>query len=180
MLKFTNPEKTSAEFNGAFFTLSSPENWNSIGDSPTREAVLAWLASGNTPELWETVEQARVRLKEEIKSERDKRKLYGVKVVVNGVDKWFHSDDPSRIQQLGLVLLGANIPSGLQWKTLDQTFVTMTPTLAQQIFAAVAKYDTDLFATAEFHIASMMNRTNPDGYDYSGNWPASYADIAGV
>lgn len=47
MLKFTNYEKTAAQLNGSFFTLSSPENWDSIGDGPTREAVLKWLKDGN-------------------------------------------------------------------------------------------------------------------------------------
>lgn len=50
MLKYTNLEKTAAQFNGAFFSLSAPEDFTSIGDGPTREQVLAWLAEGNTPE----------------------------------------------------------------------------------------------------------------------------------
>ena len=49
MLKFTNTTKTAATFNGASFSLASAEDWGSIGDGPTREAVLAWLAAGNTP-----------------------------------------------------------------------------------------------------------------------------------
>lgn len=49
MLKFTNTQKTAAVFNGAYFGLESPEDWKSIGDGPTREAVLAWLAKGNAP-----------------------------------------------------------------------------------------------------------------------------------
>lgn len=53
MLKFNNIEKTSANFNGASFTLTTPEDWDSIGDGPTRESVLAWLAiEGNVPELF--------------------------------------------------------------------------------------------------------------------------------
>lgn len=50
MLKYTNLEKTAAQFNGAFFSLATPENFTSIGDGPTREQVLAWLAEGNVPE----------------------------------------------------------------------------------------------------------------------------------
>lgn len=49
MLKFTNTEKTLAAFFGASFSLAAPEDWASIGDTPTREAVLAWLAAGNKP-----------------------------------------------------------------------------------------------------------------------------------
>lgn len=50
MLKFTNLEKTTAQFNGAFFSLTAPEDFSTIGDGPTREKVLAWLAEGNVPE----------------------------------------------------------------------------------------------------------------------------------
>ena len=50
MLKFINQQKTSARFFDAFFSLAAPEDWNSIGDGPTREKVKAWLTAGNTPE----------------------------------------------------------------------------------------------------------------------------------
>lgn len=51
MIKFTNQERTSAIFNeSTFISLSAPEDWDSIGDGPTREAVKAWLAAGNVPQ----------------------------------------------------------------------------------------------------------------------------------
>lgn len=50
MLKFTNTERTCATFNGTSFCLASAEDWDSIGDIPTQEAVKAWLAAGNTPD----------------------------------------------------------------------------------------------------------------------------------
>lgn len=56
MLKYTNIEKTAAQFNGAFFSLTAPEDFTTIGDGPTREAVLAWLAEGNVPEDFVTTE----------------------------------------------------------------------------------------------------------------------------
>ena len=51
MLKYTNTQKTAAQFNGAFFSLAAPEDFNSIGDSPTRDAALAFLAAGNAAEV---------------------------------------------------------------------------------------------------------------------------------
>ena len=65
-----------------------------------------------------------------IQAERENRKLQGLPIA----GKRYHSDADSRIQQLGLAMLGASIPAGLQWKTMDGSFVEMTPTLAQQIF----------------------------------------------
>jgi hypothetical protein len=104
-----------------------------------------------------------------IQAVRDAKKNEGVTV---GVDK-FHSDEASRIQQLGLVMMGASIPANLQWKTMGGSFVTMTQTLAMQIFGATAASDTTIFANAETHKAAMKSITDwtqIEGYDYSGGW----------
>lgn len=104
---------------------------------------------------------------EQIKAERDRRKGLGCTV---GPHR-FHSDDPSRIQQLGLVMMGASMPAGIKWKTMDGTFADMTPTLAQQIFAAQAQRDMGLFAVCEQHIAGARAADDPLKYDYSAGWP---------
>lgn len=107
-----------------------------------------------------------------IKAERDRRTEQGGYKVGT---KWFHSDQKSRSQQLGLVLLGASIPANLQWKTMDGSFVTMTQTLAQQILAAGAASDQAIFAAAETHKAAMEASADPSSYDFSGGWPATFA-----
>ena len=112
---------------------------------------------------------------EAIKVKRDAVKAGGVLVAVDGVDKWFHTDDPSRIQQIGLVMLGANLPDGLQWKTMDGSFVTMTQELAAQVFQANAAHDQLAFAVAEQHRAAMKASERPDQYDFSGGWPVTYS-----
>lgn len=113
---------------------------------------------------------------ERIKHERDRRKPLGVKVGAH----WFHSDDPSRIQQLALAMMGAAIPAGLMWKTLTTTpppvFVEMTPALAQGIFQATAASDAAIFAAAETHRVAMEAMSDPENYDCSGGWPASIED----
>jgi hypothetical protein len=90
--------------------------------------------------------------------------------------KWFHSDELSRIQQLGLVQLGANIPAGLQWKTMDGSFVAMTPALAGQVFMAAALSDTAIFAAAEAHRAALGACVDPTAYDWRAGWPAVFDD----
>lgn len=109
-----------------------------------------------------------------IQVERNRRTREGGYQVAG---KWFHSDEFSRGQQLGLVLLGSNIPAGLQWKTMDGTFVTMTPTLAQQILGAAAASDTAIFAAAEVHKAAMEASTDPATYDFSGGWPKVFGEV---
>ena len=107
-----------------------------------------------------------------IKAERDRRKAGGVKVG----SKWFHSDDGSRIQQMGLVMMGAGIPANLQWKTMDGSFITMTQALAGNVFAATAASDQTVFAAAETHRVAMEASADPASYDYSGGWPKIYGE----
>ena len=104
---------------------------------------------------------------EAIKAIRDRKTQQGGYKVGND---WFHSDTFSRTQQLGLVMLGNNLPAGLQWKTMQGTFVTMTLTLAQQVFSAAATQDTALFAHAEYL------RANQDA-DITQGWPETYNNI---
>lgn len=110
---------------------------------------------------------------EAIKAKRDNLSENGGYMVGT---KWFHSDQKSRSQQLGLVLLGANIPAGLQWKTMDGSFVAMTQTLAQQILAAGAASDQAIFAAAETHKTAMEASVDPAEYDFSTNWPAIFGE----
>lgn len=107
-----------------------------------------------------------------IQVERERRRVGGVKAGQH----WFHSDDASRIQQLGLVMLGANVPP-IQWKTLKLSgppvFVTMSQQLAGQIFQAVVTWDAQVFAASETHRAAMEASADPSTYDFSGGWPVA-------
>ena len=110
-----------------------------------------------------------------IKSQRDHRQKVGVKV---GAD-WFHSDADSRTQQLGMVVAGANLPAGMQWKTLTRTgsvFVTMTPSLAGSIFQAVMASDSAIFGAAEKHRKALEASATPETYNVLIGWPVSFED----
>lgn len=107
---------------------------------------------------------------EAIKQERDRRTQQGGYLAAG---KWFHSDTFSRTQQMGLVMMGANIPAGLQWKTMDGSFVTMTQTLAGQVFAAAAASDAALFARAE-QIKAAMEADPVNFVLASQAWPAVF------
>lgn len=131
-----------------------------------------WLSSDDTEvqsiiSSYDPLPKAQAAKWEEIKLERDRRQAGGIRVG----DKLYHSDEKSRIQQLGLLMMGANIPANLKWKTLDGTFVNMTPQLAGQIFAAAAASDQAIFAAAEAHRAAMMQSNSPETYDSSSSWP---------
>ena len=153
-------------------TVDTPERPNT---NPDYLAYKQWLADGGVPlppELPPLADRQAAAW-ERIKYERDRRKYFGVKVGQH----WFHSDDPSRIQQLALAMMGNAIPAGLMWKTLTTTpppvFVEMTPALAQSIFTATAASDAAIFAAAETHRMAMEASAAPESYDCTSGWPAS-------
>lgn len=88
--------------------------------------------------------------------------------------KWFHSDGKSKTQQLALVMLGANVPP-VAWKTMDGSFVTMSQTIAGQVFQAALTQDMALFAAAEAHKSAMQASADSASYDFSAGWPATFA-----
>lgn len=134
----------------------------------------SWNFDGTTftPPTKPPVSEVIARQWDRIKAERDRRKDGGVKVSA----KWFHSDDGSRIQQIGLVMMGASIPVNLQWKTMDGSFITMTQALATSVFGAVAATDQAIFAVAEGHRVAMEASADPAAYDYSTGWPAVFGE----
>lgn len=91
--------------------------------------------------------------------------------------KWFHSDTFSRSQHIGMVLMGENMPAGIQWKTMDGSFIEMTPTLATQVFAAAAAQDQAIFAAAESHRAAMELVDNPETYNFEAGWPETFQAV---
>jgi len=121
-----------------------------------------------------------------IKDKRDSVKRGGVQVGTH----WFHSDDSSRIQQLGLKdqardMLAAGgavtdtlykLGAAILWKTMSGAFVPMTVQLAIDIVVAVGDADAKSFAVAEQHRATMEASSNPSAYDFSAGWPEVYAD----
>jgi hypothetical protein len=108
----------------------------------------------------------------QIQDERTRRQAGGV--FISAVNKWFHSDQTSRIQQLGLVMMGASLPNNIQWKTMDGSFITMTPAIAMAIFNGAAVLDMTAFAVAEQHRANMVASPDPANYDFSAGWPAIF------
>ena len=123
---------------------------------------------------------------EHITAERDRRTEQGGYKVGT---KWYHSDQKSRSQQLGLARKADRIEasggdldavmhdadgSPIAWKTMDGSFIPMTARLAQQIAAAAESSDLATFKAAELHRAAMEASADPSAYDFSGGWPATF------
>lgn len=150
-------------------------DFNAFANLRTGERTLEWLSSKPQPTQAEidaaTLPAAIAQATRRIKDDRDRRKVLGCPVGSHV----FHSDADSRIQQMGLVMMGASMPAGIMWRTVGGAYVEMTPTLAGQIFQAQAQRDMQLFVAAEAHIAAVSALPTAEAvlaYDYSTGWPA--------
>jgi hypothetical protein len=148
-------ETTPALVNGEY-----AQQWRVL--NLTAETVEANIATAKASQ-WKAIKAKRDSLSD----------TGGYKVVVGGVNKWFHSDAKSKTQQLGLVMAGPDIPP-VPWKTMDGSFVTMSQSLAGQILQAAMQQDQAIFAAAESHNAEMLTEADPAAYDFSAGWPETY------
>lgn len=134
-------------------------------------------ASNGAPVLLDppplAIQEVQAHRREAIKAERDRRIQAGGYMVGS---HWFHSDTFSRTQQMGLVMLGAALPAGVEWKTMGGAKVLMTQALAQQIFATAAASDIAIFAAAEAHMAAMLASADAATYDFAGGWPPAFGE----
>ena len=117
--------------------------------------------------------QKRDELIDQVKNIRDMRVQTGGFQVST---KWYHSDTFSRTQQLGLLSMGQSMPPGIMWKTMDGSFVEMTPTLASQIFSAGALSDLTIFGYAQSLIETINNSSDPYSIDIHSGWPIIYGE----
>ena len=105
-----------------------------------------------------------------IRAERDRRKFNGVLVS----SKWIHSDTYSRTQWMGMVMMGASVPT-IEWTTMDGTSITTSQALAGAVFQATATLDATLFAYAKSLIAAVDASSDPASVDITTGWPATFA-----
>lgn len=130
----------------------------------------------------------RIKLLGTVDSERSRRWRSGFPVLINGVTHWFHSDEFSLTQHLGLKdkardliaaggVMSDNITIGGQpvaWSTMDGSQVTITAQIAFDMVAAAAVQQALIFSASEAHRVAIANTQNPANYDVLTGWPPSF------
>lgn len=142
-----------------------------------QSALAAWevaRAAADTPVAPLSLAERRALVWERVKVAREQRRQAGVLAAGH----WFHSNDTSRIQQIGLVLMGASIPVGQTWRTMDNGEVPLTQTLAAQIFQAVATSDAAHLQAAKNLRALVDASPEPESVDITAGWPEIYTAVA--
>lgn len=173
-----SPDFIDCEFNHPVYGWISFTAHKDDTEQHSREiyaALVAGQAGDIAPYVPPAIEVLQTQAWEAIKAERTKRMNNGgLKVLIGSEAKWFHSDEASRIQYIGLVNIGANFPPDVKWKTMDGSFVNMTLSIAQTLIGATSISDQAVFSTAEKHKAEMMKMPNPLEYDFSAGWPIAF------
>lgn len=163
---------------GLFLVADSPPEYDPLANSLVRGGIE--LVDGNYRRQYTlapsamSIAEVRAAMATKIKAVRDRKTQLGG---YQTMGKWFHSDTFSRSQQLGLVMMGASIPAGLMWKTMDGSYVEMTQTLAASVFQAAVMQDSALFARADQLIEIVNTSPSPAGVNIEAGWAATYNNI---
>ena len=126
-------------------------------------AAAAELKAQQQDEMWGRIKQKRY----------DSLRLG---VYAESVGKWFQTDDATRLQYLALALesVTGGFKNPINWKTMDNSFLQLTPELLREIMQDMRDNEQANFANAEKHKAAMLQAENPLEYDYSGGWTANF------
>ncbi|OAM20818.1 hypothetical protein A7P84_01425 [Eikenella corrodens] len=111
---------------------------------------------------------------ERIKDKRYDNLRHGV--YAKSVGKWFQTDDATRLQYLALALesVTGGFKKPINWKTMDNSFLMLTPELLREIMQTMHDDEEADFINAEKHKAAMLKAENPLKYDYSDGWTANF------
>ena len=115
---------------------------------------------------------------ERIKDKRYDNLRHGV--YAKSIGKWFQTDDATRLQYLALALesVTGGFKKPINWKTMDNSFLMLTPELLREIMQTMHDDEEADFINAEKHKAAMLKAENPLEYDYSDGWTANYEQPA--
>nr|DAT68742.1 MAG TPA: protein of unknown function (DUF4376) [Bacteriophage sp.] len=137
-------------------------------------------------EQWHIDPECAARLKaeqqeemwERIKDKRYDNLRHGV--YAKSVGKWFQTDDATRLQYLALALesVTGGFKKPINWKTMDNSFLMLTPELLREIMQTMHDDEEADFINAEKHKAAMLKAEHPLEYDYSDGWTANYEQAA--
>lgn len=132
----------------------------------------------NQSKLSSYIQEKKQLIWEEIKKEREKKLQSGVKMIINGEPKWFHTDVTSQLSyDRAKNYLDAHRDERVTWKTMDNTFVQIglqdLIDLTDHIFVTGQK----IFQIAEQKKHELDSLTDPvliDSFDIKSGWGEVY------
>ena len=99
-------------------------------------------------------------------------------VLLQSIGKWFHTDPDSKQQIHAMVTANViGMYKTTAWKTLDNTYVQLTPLLLLQVFGAILENEARLFEIGKLHYVMLHTSQDPANYDPTSQWPTTFSDL---
>ena len=99
-------------------------------------------------------------------------------VLLQSIGKWFHTDLDSKQQIHAMVTANViGLYKTTAWKTLDNTYVQLSPLLLLQVFGAMLENESRLFGIGKLHYESLYTSNDPVNYDPTSQWPTTFSDL---
>ena len=99
-------------------------------------------------------------------------------VLIQSIGKWFHTDPDSKQQIHAMVTVNViGMYKVTAWKTLDNTYVQLTPPLLLQVFGAILENEARLFEIGKLHYDMLHTSQDPANYDPTSQWPTTFSDL---
>lgn len=133
----------------------------------------------NQPKLASYIQEKKNLIWEEIKKERERILQSGVKMIVNGEPKWFHTDMTSQISyDRAKVYLENHKDEHITWKTMDNTFVQIGLQELNDLTNHIFIVGQRVFQIAETKKHKLDSLTDPnliDSFDIKSDWVEIYS-----
>ena len=133
----------------------------------------------NQSKLANYIQEKKNFIWEEIKKERERILQSGVKMIVNGEPKWFHTDMTSQISyDRAKVYLENHKDEHITWKTMDNTFVQIGLQELNDLTNHIFIVGQRVFQIAETKKHKLDSLTDPnliDSFDIKSDWVEIYS-----
>lgn len=131
-----------------------------------------WVA--NQSKLASYIQEKKKLIWEEIKKDREKILQSGVKMIVNGEPKWFHTDIVSQQSyDRAIEYLKKHEDQHVTWKTMDNTFIQMGLQELNDLIDHIFIVGQRIFQIAEEKRTKLDKLTDPiliDNFDIKNGW----------
>ena len=110
---------------------------------------------------------------EEIKKKREEILVSGV--YVESLGKWFHTDSVSQLAYTRTKeYLDIKPDSEIQWKTMDNTFVTLNKEKLDDVVVAIFEKSQEVYKAAEIHKHKIQTSVDLENYNVDAGWVETY------
>ena len=110
---------------------------------------------------------------EEIKKKREEILVSGV--YVESLDKWFHTDSVTQLAYTrAKEYFDIKPDSEIQWKTMDNTFVTLNKEKLNDVVVAIFEKSQEVYKAAEIHKHKIQTSVDLENYNVDAGWVETY------